>query len=418
MKLVVVGINHKDTPLEIREKGAFIKRTVKEGIAGLLEEACIEEVIILSTCNRSEIYVATRDVEAAGQVLKSFYTEEKSRELENYLFCEKGRDAILHLYRVVTGLDSMILGEDQILGQVKDALELSQSVHGCGKYLTKAFREAVTFAKKVKTVYKISETPLSLSSTAVKHVKRTYEDYADKKVLIIGSGKMGLLALRYMAAEGFNNVYMTNRTYHPGDEYRDIYEGVNMIRYEDRYEAIGEIDVIISATASPHVVLKRELMPARQKPLMAIDLALPRDIDEGISEMEAVELLTIDNFKDIIDEKMHYREKVAEKIALEIEEEIDGLMVWITKSKVDNMVGHFNQVSGQLADETIEILNKRYQFEGKDKEFLEKIVHSKFREMVMPSIKQLKTLDSEDDILRFEKTLAFLFSGGNAEAPQ
>ena len=122
--------------------------------------------------------------------------------------------------------------------------------------------------------------------------------------------------------------------------------------------------------------------------------------------------------EDIIDEKMHYRERVAEKIALEIEEEIDGLMVWITKSKVDNMVAHFNQVSGQLADETIEILNKRYQFEGKDKEFLEKIVHSKFREMVMPSIKQLKTLDSEDDILRFEKTLAFLFSGGNAEAAQ
>lgn len=418
MKLVVVGINHKDTPLEIREKGAFIKRTVKEGIASLLEEACIEEVIILSTCNRSEIYVATRDDEAADQALRNFYIEVKSGDLENYLFCEKGREAILHLYRVVTGLDSMILGEDQILGQVKDALELSQSVHGCGKYLTKAFREAVTFAKKVKTVYKISETPLSLSSTAVKHVKRSYEDYADKKVLIIGSGKMGLLALRYMAAEGFNSVYMTNRTYHPGDEYRDIYEGVNMIRYEDRYEAIGDIDVIISATASPHVVLKRELMPERKKPLMVIDLALPRDIEEAISEMDQVELLTIDNFKDIIDEKMHYRERVAEKIALEIEEEIDGLMVWITKSKVDNMVAHFNQVSGQLADETIEILNKRYQFEGKDKEFLEKIVHSKFREMVMPSIRQLKTLDSEDDILRFEKTLAFLFSGGNAEAAQ
>ena len=191
-----------------------------------------------------------------------------------------------------------------------------------------------------------------------------------------------------------------------------------MIRYEDRYEAIGDIDVIISATASPHVILKRELMPERKKPLMVIDLALPRDIEEAISEMDQVELLTIDNFKDIIDEKMHYRERVAEKIALEIEEEIDGLMVWITKSKVDNMVAHLNQVSGQLADETIEILNKRYQFEGKDKEFLEKIVHSKFREMVMPSIRQLKTLDSEDDILRFEKTLAFLFSGGNAEAAQ
>lgn len=411
MKLVVVGINHKDTPLEIREKGAFIKRTLKEGIAALLEKDAIDEVIILSTCNRSEIYVATHQVDVAEKNLKDFYLTQKSQELGDYLFVEKGRSAILHLYRVVTGLDSMILGEDQILGQAKDALELSQSVKGCGKYLTKAFREAVTFAKKVKTLYKISETPLSLSSTAVKHIKRTYEDYARKKVLIIGSGKMGLLALRYMAAEGFEHVYMTNRTYHPGDTYQDIYDGVNVIHYEERYTALNQMDVIISATASPHLVLKRDLMPERQKSLMVIDLALPRDIEQAVGEMEKVELLTIDNFKDIIDEKMHYREKVAEKIAREIEEEIDGLMVWITKSKVDNMVAHFNAVSNTLADETIEILDKRYQFEGKDKEFLEKIIHSKFREMVMPSIKQLKNLEDESDILRFEKTLAYLFSG-------
>ncbi|MDO4288962.1 MAG: glutamyl-tRNA reductase [Eubacterium sp.] len=415
MKLVVVGINHRDTPLEIREKGAFIKRTVREGILKLKGTAGIEEVIILSTCNRSEIYAATREPERAEMILKGFYLEEKSPELADYLFCEKGRNAILHLYRVVTGLDSMILGEDQILGQVKDALELSQEVHGSGKYLTKAFREAITFAKRVKTVYKISETPLSLSSTAVKHVKRSYADYADKKILIIGSGKMGLLALRYMAAEGFEHVFMTNRTYHPGDEYRDIYDGVNTVPYDARYDLIRDMDVIISATASPHVVLRRRDMYDREKPLMVIDLALPRDIEEAIGEMDQVTLLTIDNFKDIIDEKMHYREKVARQIAMEIEEEIDGLMVWITKSKVDNMVGKLNQLSNQRAQEAIEILNGRFHFEGKDAEFLEKIIHSKFREMVMPSIRQLKTLDSEEDILRFEKTVAFLLTGAEGE---
>ena len=416
MKLVVVGINHKDTPLKIREKGAFIKRTIREGIDQLKRTDAIEEVIILSTCNRSEIYVATHQPDQAEKILKTFYLNEKSSELEGYLFCEKGRDALLHLYRVVTGLDSMILGEDQILGQVKDALELSQEVHGSGKYLTKAFREAVTFAKKVKTVYKISETPLSLSSTAVKHVKRTYEDYADKKILIVGSGKMGLLASRHMAAEGFEKVYMTNRTYHPGDEYREIYDGVNTVHYDERYDLIRDMDVIISATASPHVVLRRELMYERTKPLMIIDLALPRDIEESIGEMDQVELLTIDNFKDVIDEKMHYREQVAKKIALEIEDEIDGLMVWITKSKVDHMVANLNHLSMNRADETIEILNSRYHFEGKDKVFLEKIVHSKFREMVMPSIKQLKTLENEEDILKFEKTMAFLLTGTEGEA--
>lgn len=412
MKIVVVGINHKNTPLNIREKGSFMTRTLKEGIEALKQEESIAEVLILSTCNRSEIYAATRNPEAALAALKDYYLKAKSPELEDYLFSYREREAMLHLYRVVTGLDSMILGEDQILGQVKDALEKTQSVGGAGKYLTKIFREAVTFAKKVKTVYKISETPVSLSSTAVKHIKRTYANYADKRVLIIGSGKMGILALRYMAAEGFHSVYTTNRTYHPGDEYRGIYKGVNVLQYDDRYTAIEEMDVVISATASPHVVLKQELMAQRKKPLMIIDMALPRDVEPAIGEMPDVALITVDDFKHIIDEKMHYREQIAAKIEGEIDSEIDGLMVWITKSKVDNMVAHFNNHAGELADETIEILNGRLKLTDKEEEFLSKIVRSKFREMVMPSIRQLKTLDNEDDILRFEKTIAFLTQEG------
>ncbi|MBC3886838.1 glutamyl-tRNA reductase [Acetobacterium paludosum] len=412
MKLVVVGINHKDTPLEIREKGSFIHRTLNEGIRTLLNENDIAEVIILSTCNRSEIYVATRNVDAAGEILKGFYLSEKSDQLEPYLFVKKERAAMVHLYEVVTGLDSMILGEDQILGQVKDALEKSQAIKGCGKYLTKMFREAITFSKKVKTVYKISETPLSLSSTAIKHIKRQYpEDYGDKKILIIGSGKMGELALRYMKAEGFQNPYMTNRTFHNMDKCEAIHENVKMIHYENRYQVIPEMDVIISATASPHVILKAAEMPQLDKPLIVIDLALPRDVDEAVGNIPGAELLTIDDFKEIIDETMVYRMKVAEKIAAEIQEEIDGLILWVTHAKVDNMVQDLNETSRKLAEETIENLCGRLSLTEKEETYLAKIVRSKFREMVMPPIKQLKSLNTEEEIIRMEKTVAYLFSG-------
>ncbi|MBC3795951.1 glutamyl-tRNA reductase [Acetobacterium tundrae] len=412
MKLVVVGINHKDTPLEIREKGSFIHRTLNEGIRTLLNENDIAEVIILSTCNRSEIYVATRNVDAAGEILKGFYLSEKSDQLEPYLFIKKERAAMVHLYEVVTGLDSMILGEDQILGQVKDALEKSQAIKGCGKYLTKMFREAITFSKKVKTVYKISETPLSLSSTAIKHIKRQYpENYGDKKILIIGSGKMGELALRYMKAEGFQNPYMTNRTFHNMDKCEAIHENVKMIHYENRYQVIPEMDVIISATASPHVILKAAEMPRLNKPLIVIDLALPRDVEEAVGNIPGTELLTIDDFKEIIDETMVYRMKVAEKIAGEIQEEIDGLILWVTHAKVDNMVQDLNETSRKLAEETIENLCGRLSLTEKEETYLAKIVRSKFREMVMPPIKQLKSLDTEEEIIRMEKTVAYLFSG-------
>ncbi len=410
MKLVVVGINHKDTPLEIREKGAFIHRTLNEGIQRLLKEDDIAEVIILSTCNRSEIYVSTRNQDAAGEILVDFYLKEKSAELEPYLFLKKERDAMVHLYEVVTGLDSMILGEDQILGQVKDALEKSQAINGCGKYLTKMFREAITFTKKVKTEYKISETPLSLSSTAVKYIKRKFpENYGDKKILIIGSGKMGILALRYMKAEGFQNPFMTNRTFHNMHECQAIHENVQMIHYENRYQVIPQMDVIITATASPHVILKAEEMKPLTKPLTIIDLALPRDVEEAVGDLPMVELLTIDHFKDIMDEKMAYRMKVAKKIALEIQHEIDGLLAWITHAKVDNMVRDLNETSRHLAEETIENLCGHLSLSEKEELYLSKVIRSKFREMVMPPIKQLKSLDNEAEIIGIEKTVTYLF---------
>ena len=412
MKLVVAGINHKDTPLEIREKGAFLHRTLNEAIRTLLNEDAIAEVIILSTCNRSEIYVSTRNEDAAGKILTDFYLTEKAAELEPYLFVKKEREAMVHLYEVVTGLDSMILGEDQILGQVKDALEKSQAIKGCGKYLTKMFREAITFTKKVKTDYKISETPLSLSSTAVKHIKREHpEDFGDKKILIIGSGKMGVLALRYMKAEGFQNPYMTNRTFHNMHECESIHENVQTIHYENRYEIIPEMDVIITATASPHVILKADEMMPLTKPLTVIDLALPRDVEEAVGDLPLVELLTIDDFKNIMDEKMAYRVKIAEKIAEEIQDEIDGLLSWVTHAKVDNMVRDLNETSRQLAEETIENLCGRLNLTEKEELYLSKVIRSKFREMVMPPIKQLKSLDDEAQIIGIEKTVTYLFPG-------
>jgi len=414
MKLVVVGVNHRDTPLEIREKGAFTTSQINQSIAKLVAHPEICEAVVLSTCNRSEIYVTTPEatLQRVEAIVKNFYCLEKSEQLQPYLFSESDRSAIQHLYRVVTGLNSMILGEDQILGQAKEALDKAHRAQGAGKYLTKAFREAITFTKKVKTIYKISEKPLSLSSTAVKYIKRHVEDYANKNILIIGSGKMGILALRYMASEGFNRVFMTNRTYHSGDEYRHIYKGINVYRYEDRYHLISDMDVVISATASPHLVIKKEGMRPRKKPLLMIDLALPRDVDRNVTDLEGITLLTIDDFKHFIDEKTQERLDIAQKIEKEIECEIDNLVEWIDKSKVDDMIGRFNRMAMTKADETIDLLNERYAFEGKDKDYLEKIVKSKFRQMVMPAIHGLKSLDGKATIDHVEQALNCIFDGG------
>lgn len=422
MDIVVVGMDHRFAPMEVREAVAFTKREIGEGIdrlknAGELEpkkkKKCIREVVILSTCNRSEIYAATENPDRAIDIIKDFYLSEKTPEAQTYLYSYAGREAVRHLFRVVAGLDSMILGEDQILGQSKDALALAQKYQGAGKYLTKAFREAVTFSKKVKNVYKISETPLSLSSTAVKHIKRLYpDDFADKKVMVIGTGKMGMLAIQYLDAEGFHNVTVTNRTQHSPESYEKTLKNLPHLRvvpFPDRYDYIGDMDVIISATAAPHKVLTADDFPTPKKSQLLVDLALPRDIDEAIADDDNVTLITIDDFNHIIDETKAYREKVAKKIAAQVGDAVDELMLWIDKSKVDGLVGELNKMAMTRTQETVEILNKRYQFTGKDKKFLDKIVKSEFRKMVHPAIMKLKAMDDQDEIAKCRDVINELF---------
>ncbi len=221
---------------------------------------------------------------------------------------------------------------------------------------------------------------------------------------------MGILALRYMKAEGFKNPYMTNRTFHNMDLCEEIHENVKIVRYEERYDIIPEMDVIITATASPHLIIKAEEIIKRDKLLTIMDLALPRDVEERVGELEKIDLLTIDHFKEIMDETMVYRRQVARKIGSEIQDEIDNLLLWVIHAKVDNMVRNLNETSRNLANETIDNLCGRLELSEKDEAYLAKIIRSKFRKMVMPAIKQLKSLNSEEEIKDIEKTVTYLFS--------
>ena len=407
MQLAVAGISHNKAPQDVREKASFTKRRAVEGMNTLLGETQIEEAMILSTCNRSEIYAISEEPGEAAEILSDFYVRQ-APELADYLYWKTGDEAVRHLFRVASGFDSMILGEDQILGQTQQALALSASAGASGKYLNKIVREAVTYAKKTKAKYSVSESPRSLSATAVKQIMRMVPDYADKRVLIIGSGKMGLLALRYMAEEGFTDVTMTNRTYHPGDEYQTIYRSLNVIPYDDRYDFVKDTDIVISATASPHLVLKRSLMPRRRKPLLIADLGMPRDVDTELADDEEITLLSIDDFTQLFDESDRRLKEVARLAEKEIREEAEAVESWIAKTRTDGLTGRLMNQAREHADETIEILNSRYQFTGRDREFLEKIVHSQFRQMVMPAVLGLRTIDDTEQIGTIEDAAAIL----------
>ncbi|MBC7959003.1 MAG: glutamyl-tRNA reductase, partial [Vallitaleaceae bacterium] len=213
MYIGVVGISHKQAPVKTRNAVAFTQSKKIEAMNFLLEGSCVEEVVILSTCNRSEIYFATNNLSYSMVQVKTFYLNYFGvPQLDSHVFTKSNEEAIQYLLTVTSGLDSIVLGEDQILGQVKEDHDLARQMGCSKKMLNKIFRDAITFAKKMKTTYKISENPLSISSVAIKLLEDVCPEFTEAKVLLIGAGTVGMLCLKYLQDAGLTRLFMCNRT--------------------------------------------------------------------------------------------------------------------------------------------------------------------------------------------------------------
>ncbi|GKZ03899.1 hypothetical protein ANS017_04370 [Paraclostridium bifermentans] len=297
MDFAVVGVNHNNTPINIRETVSFTDTQKIEGINFLLDNG-IEEAIILSTCNRSEVYIYSNNISDKVEVVKNFYQDYFDVEsIEEFLFNKTGEEAIKHVFNVSAGLDSLVLGEDQILGQVKDAHDFARQLGSSKKVFNKLFREAITVSKDIKTTTKISHQPLSISYIGIKCLKEKMGSLENKNALVIGLGKMSKLAMKHLEEEQLNNIYVTNRSYEKLKSIQEEYKNLIPIKYEDRYEVMDKVDIVISATASPHTVLKKAEMPKTSNKLIMMDIALPRDIDKNLNEFENIEVYDIDDLK-------------------------------------------------------------------------------------------------------------------------
>ncbi|MCU9812270.1 glutamyl-tRNA reductase [Paraclostridium sp. AKS81] len=311
MDFAVVGVNHNNTPINIRETVSFTDIQKIEGINFLLDNG-IEEAIILSTCNRSEVYIYSNNISDKVEVVKNFYQDYFDVEsIEEFLFNKTGEEAIKHVFNVSAGLDSLVLGEDQILGQVKDAHDFARQLGSSKKVFNKLFREAITVSKDIKTTTKISHQPLSISYIGIKCLKEKMGSLENKNALVIGLGKMSKLAMKHLEEEQLNNIYVTNRSYEKLKSIQEEYKNLIPIKYEDRYEVMDKVDIVISATASPHTVLKKAEMPKTSNKLIMMDIALPRDIDKNLNEFENIEVYDIDDLKKISEANDKKRRELA-----------------------------------------------------------------------------------------------------------
>jgi glutamyl-tRNA reductase len=326
MNLIVVGTNHKYSPVELREKLSFSKKRLKDALFLLKESRTLSGGVILSTCNRVEIYASASYADSGIEELKSFisgYHEIAGQILSPYLYIYRDRSALAHLMSVASGIDSLVLGETQILGQVESAFLESEREGFLDKPLKETFSSAMSFAKKAHEATGISGGKTSVGSVAIDFIKERVGTLSNKNVLIIGVGKVTELVLKHLKTEGVKVTFVSNRTF---DKAKELAHRINAkaVRFDELNKHLKMADIVITATASRHPIIRKETVarPVKRK-LLIIDLALPRDVDPAVREIENVDLFGLEDLDTVIkkniEKKSHKRDRIREIIDIERE---------------------------------------------------------------------------------------------------
>lgn len=334
-RIIVVGISFKTAPVALREKLTFTPNLLGRALKRLIERDDCLEAVILSTCNRTEIYALVPKAMSDDARLSALWAESldaATAELGSHLYVHRDREAAEHLFAVACGIDSQVLGESQILGQVQEAYERARRVGGAKSVLSKLFRAALSAGKRARTETKIGRNAASISSAAVELAKRVWGDLRAKKILLIGTGKMGELAAKNLLKHGAQAISVANRTYRRARTLaRQL--GGRAIRFAELAQALKQVDIVISSTAAPHFILtpeqvERAMERRAQQPLLLIDIAVPRNIDPAVAEIRNVALYNIDDLKAVAHEGLRQRRREISKVRQIIREEADEFVTW------------------------------------------------------------------------------------------
>ena len=312
MKLFVAGLSYKTAPVAIREKLAVSAGRLRCSGCRLKLRGNLSEVVLVSTCNRVEIYGAAPEVRRVESLFQELGGTET--DFAPYLYIKEGVEAVEHLFSVVSGLDSMVIGETEITGQVKQSYQAAQEARLTGRLTNRLFQTALQVAKEIRTQTGIGRGSTSVGSVAVELAERIFDrDLSQKTVMIIGAGKMGEACVRHLAKKAAHAVLVTNRSFDRALNLANEFGG-RAVRFDELHSAMVEADIVVSSTGCPHTILNRAdlaaIMPARRnRPLFLVDIAVPRDIDSDVQELPNVYLYNVDHLETIIRENVRMREQ-------------------------------------------------------------------------------------------------------------
>ena len=336
-EIVIIGLNHRTAPLEVRESVAFEQALVTDALRSLRALRSVEEGAVLSTCNRVEIVAATADKDTAFAEVKQFLLEQEAAagesRLPDHLYAYAGRDAVRHLFRVAASLDSMVVGEPQILGQLKDFYVAAQEAGSVGAILHRLFHRSFSVAKRVRTETGIASRAVSVGSVAVALARRIFDTLEDKAVMLIGAGKMGHVVARQLKSAGVSSLMVTNRTFERAVEAAAEFEG-NPIRFEELPRYLKLADLVVGCAGAPEFLLKPEaveetLRERKHQAMFFIDLGDRRNFDPRINSINDVYLYDIDDLQAVAQENLDGRVAEVEKAERIVDEEVAGFLRWL-----------------------------------------------------------------------------------------
>ena len=343
--LLLVGLNHHSAPVEVRERLAFGNTLLEPALRRLVDTETIQEGAILSTCNRVEVITCTNDLDAADERIKTLLAEEQrvARALfEPHLYRHIGKNAVSHLFRVAASLDSMVVGEPQILGQVKDAYAASHTLGTLGVVLHRCFHKSFSVAKRVRSETRVAAKSVSISSAAVDLARSIFDHLEDKTAMVIGAGEMGEQTVRHLQSNGIGTVLVTNRTFHRAVELARQCDGT-VVPFEQWHKHLRLADVVIGSAGGidyllvPSVV-EEVLRERKRRPMFFIDLGVPRNFDPRLNGLDNVFLYDIDDLEKVIGDNKDEREREAVKAEAIVAEEVEAFWSWMASMEVTPMI--------------------------------------------------------------------------------
>jgi glutamyl-tRNA reductase len=415
--LFLLGVSHRTAPVDLRERLDFSSRDLSAAASAIAAKPSMSEAVVLSTCNRSELYVATTDPVCAREELVSFISEYhhvSPPAFQPHLFALENSAAVAHLFRVAAGLDSLVVGEPQILGQVKEAYQTSAANRCAGPVLSNAFRWSFGVGKRVRTETALGEGAVSVSYAAVALARKIFGRLTGRRVLVVGAGEISSLTAQHLRSQGVGEIVITSRTHAHAEELAAVVGGL-AVPWEGMTNALGSADIVITATGSQRPIITRAQLEAAQghrrgAPIFIIDIAVPRDVDPTVGEIEQVFLYNVDDLQIIVEENLSRRAAEVERAESIVNDEVTKFMAWQrSRSAVPTVVALRQRFESIRRSELQRLEGKLGALTPDARAHVEDVTRLIVEKLLLEPTEQLKALPDEETQAAYTEAVNRLF---------